>query len=242
MMLSPTQLMRRHLPRLSHRLDYLRYLRGGESEREFQIIDLFIDRQRSALDVGVHLGMYTRHFAKYAKSVIGFEANPDSANRARRALRGVATVEWIALSSQSGEGVLRVPLLEANHTEPAVGTLEPANRLEHRPCREIRVPMRRLDELELPPVGFVKIDVEGHEEAVLKGGERLLERDRPTYMVEIEERHNPGSVRRVIQYFEQRNYIALFFDGALIRGIHQMARLNWMPFSNTYLNNFFFIP
>jgi FkbM family methyltransferase len=234
--------IQRRLLGLQHKRRYREHLVGPDAEREMRIVHLFIDRQRSALDVGVHLGMYTRHFARFARSVIGFEANPESANLARQALQGIATIEWVALSSESGYGTLRVPLLGVDGTEPALGTLSEANKLQGRSHREVQVPIRRMDDFELPPVGFVKIDVEGHEEAVLKGGERLLERDRPSYMIEVEERHNPGSVMRVIQFFEQRKYIALFFDGTLLKGVHQMTRLNWMPSSDTYLNNFFFVP
>ena len=35
------------------------------------------------------------------------------------------------------------------------------------------VPKKRLDDFDLPPVGFIKIDVEGHEESVLHGAEGL---------------------------------------------------------------------
>jgi hypothetical protein len=38
-------------------------------------------------------------------------------------------------------------------------------------------------------VGFLKIDVEGFESAVLAGAERVLERDRPSLLLEIEDRH-----------------------------------------------------
>jgi FkbM family methyltransferase len=235
-------LTRNYLPSLWQLQKYRNYLEGRAGEREIEIVHLFIDRQRAALDIGVHLGMYARHFSKFAKSVIGFEANPDLAAFSRRALHGIATIEWVALSSQSGQSVLRVPLLGKNDTEPMLGTISDANQLNGRKCREFLVPTRGLDEFDLPPIGFIKIDVEGHEEQVLKGGERLLERDRPAYMIEIEERHNPGSVARLIQYFEQKHYAGLFFDGNLLMGIHQMTRVNCMPSTNMYLNNFFFIP
>ena len=81
------------------------------------------------MDIGVHLGFYSRHFAKYANSVIGFETNPDSAIFAKRSLAGLATIEWVALSSEAGTGRLRVPLEGANGGEAALGTLSHTNRL-----------------------------------------------------------------------------------------------------------------
>jgi FkbM family methyltransferase len=41
---------------------------------------------------------------------------------------------------------------------------------------EIAVPTRRLDDYELDAVGFIKIDVEGHELAVLRGGTETIRR------------------------------------------------------------------
>ena len=38
-------------------------------------------------------------------------------------------------------------------------------------------------------VAFIKCDVEGHEDAVMRGARRLLARDRPPVLVEIEQRH-----------------------------------------------------
>jgi FkbM family methyltransferase len=231
-------------PALWQRLKYYQYLRGGLGEREIYIVHHFIDSSRAALDIGVHLGIYTRHFAKYAKCVIAFEANPDSAKFASRSLRGKARVEWIALSSETGVALLRVPLEGAKGAEAALGTISPTNTLGGVRFNEISVPARALDDFALPPVGFVKIDVEGHEEAVLSGGEGLLRRDRPVYMIEIEERHNPSSLSRIANRFEAQSYKAFFYDGTRLRSIEEFDRAYHQisGTDNIYVNNFFFIP
>jgi hypothetical protein len=43
-----------------------------------------------------------------------------------------------------------------------------------------------LDALDLPKVDFIKVDVEGHELAVLRGAVATLERCMPTLLVEID--------------------------------------------------------
>jgi hypothetical protein len=59
------------------------------------------------------------------------------------------------------------------------------------------VQKRPLDDFALSDVSFIKIDVEGHEESVLRGAHRLLSEQRPSLLIELEERHNPGCIARV---------------------------------------------
>jgi hypothetical protein len=47
----------------------------------------------------------------------------------------------------------------------------------------------------MPPVGFIKIDVEGHELSVIKGATALIRRDSPIILVELEDRHRPDAMR-----------------------------------------------
>jgi FkbM family methyltransferase len=237
-----SKLIRDSAPSLWQRLKYLQYLSARSSEREIHIVHKYIDPNRAAVDIGVHLGFYSRHFAKYASSVIGFEANPDSATFARRSLAGIATIEWVALSSEAGTGHLRIPL-GTSGGEAALGTLSDTNQLDGRRFREVRVPVRTLDEFDLPPVGFAKIDVEGHEEAVLQGGQKLLARDRPVYMIEIEDRYNPGALPRILRYFDKEGYDGVFYDGVSMKSIDEFDQRKYQTEPREdFINNFFFLP
>src|SRR5690606_8392324 len=55
----------------------------------------------------------------------------------------------------------------------------------------VQVPLTTIDALELDDVAFVKIDVEGHELAVLDGAEKTLTAQQPPVLIEVEAR---GSV------------------------------------------------
>src|SRR5215211_3257529 len=129
-------------PSLWQWLKYRQYLSASTSEREIHIVSRFVDPDRAALDIGVYLGMYTRHLAKYAREVIGFEANPDTVDFARRSLRGLARIEWVALSSEAGTTVLRVPLV-GDRAEPSLGTVSHTNLLGGLRSHEIAVPTKR---------------------------------------------------------------------------------------------------
>ncbi|HEX7095394.1 MAG TPA: FkbM family methyltransferase, partial [Acidimicrobiales bacterium] len=130
-------------------------------------------------------------------------------------------------------------------------TIEPRNALpaEHR-VDELTVRTVRVDDLEwLDDVGFVKVDVEGHELAVLRGAERLLRRDRPTLLVECEERHHPGATAALRAYLEGLGYEGLFvmWDGVLqpirlFADVHQVVtHLCDRRDGRHYVNNFIFI-
>ncbi len=66
-----SRLCRRAAPALWQQLKYRQYLLDVSAEREIHIVHRYIDPGRAALDIGVHIGIYARHFAKYAKCEIG---------------------------------------------------------------------------------------------------------------------------------------------------------------------------
>lgn len=85
------------------------------------------------------------------------------------------------------------------------------------------VPQYRFDELPAsediagrPPVGLVVIDVEGAELEVLRGMERMLERERPDVMVEL---HGPllphfGATKaEAIEWMQSKGYVPRWIDG-----------------------------
>jgi hypothetical protein len=105
------------------------------------------------------------------------------------------------------------------------------------------------DEHERAP-NFLKIDVEGHELAVLNGARRLLEQYRPTILVECEARHRADSdVRPVFELLQSLGYEGSFFDrrsrrplGEFDAAVHQRldpANPDRVP--RGYVNNFAFV-
>jgi FkbM family methyltransferase len=105
------------------------------------------------------------------------------------------------------------------------------------------------DEHERVP-SFLKIDVEGHELAVLTGARRLLEQHRPTILVECEARHRAdGDVRPVFELLQSLGYEGSFFHGRSRRPlgefdavVHQRldpANPDRVP--RGYVNNFAFV-
>ena len=129
-------------------------------------------------------------------------------------------------------------------------TIEVRNRLEGQTdVHQIAVKIATLDSLELQRVGFIKIDVEGHELAVLSGAAKTLVSERPNILIELEERHCPGTVSSVRRFLQELGYEGHFlFHGQVSpitdfrEALHQNPEQLQESGRAEYVCNFMFIP
>ena len=69
---------------------------------------------------------------------------------------------------------------------------------------------KRLDDLDLPPIKFIKIDIQGSEVGALNGAKKTIARYRPTMFIEIEElrlRSLGTSSKELIELLLEYNYV-----------------------------------
>ena len=126
--------------------------------------------------------------APWAARVLAVEASPRTVAALRRtvAANGLeerVAVEAVALGAAPGE-------LAFHHAAHSAGShLLSAETLGGATLPTVRVPVETLDMLVarhgLGRLGFIKIDVEGHETEVLDGAAATLARDRPTVFLEF---------------------------------------------------------
>jgi FkbM family methyltransferase len=160
-------------------------------------------------------------------------------------------VEPFALSNQEDEAQLRILTQDLGRS-----TIEDANPLadpDRSPTTVLRVQRRTLDSYKLDAVGFMKIDVEGHEFSVLEGASNTIRRCKPNMVIEIEERHKPGSVRDVKLFLEDLEYRGFFLKGAALLSLDDFDKIQYQNPANigswktesqrfgTYINNFIFV-
>lgn len=215
-------------------------------ERELWCVPHWVSKKSTAIDVGGNRGIWSLQLARYARHVHTFEPNPICLKQLNRVVPSNVTIYPYGLSSQSGQAKLRFDL---NNT--GIGTVDAANTLspEKNPgikkIEECDVEIRRLDAFDFENLDFIKIDVEGHELAVLQGALRLLEIFHPTILVEIEERHNPGNFSRVTQFLSDLEYeccilnddgsaLELFTDPEKSAAVSLQAS-NDKPYINTFV-------
>jgi FkbM family methyltransferase len=169
------------------------------------------DPRRASVDVGAHAGSYAWFLRRYSARCIAFEPNPHFAAVMRRRFPAGVDVHNLALSDHPGTAVLRIPIRSAK-PDPGRATIEAGNLLSGASgiLEEIEVELVTLDRAIDEPVGFIKIDVEGHELKVLQGAVRILREDRPNMIVELEDRFSPGIVAATFAYLGQHGYHGWF--------------------------------
>lgn len=173
----------------------------------------------AAVDVGANKGSFLPWLSRAAGPngrVFAFEPQPDLAAYLARACRAAklsnVEIEAVGVSDRAGSRVLRIP----GTAGPSPGASLEAAVAAHSPGRDVAVPVVALDErLRSEPrrIAAIKIDVEGHELAVLRGADGILERHAPLVVVEAEERHaGAGNLAEVLAFFAERG-----FEGGFVR-------------------------
>jgi FkbM family methyltransferase len=174
-------------------------------EKELRHLSGHVPADRVAIDVGAAQGVYTWHLARLARECVAFEPQPDLATKLRVAIPG-ATVHNCALSDAEGVATLRIPR-QGKTLYRGYATIDPKNPLEAASDFDaIEVEVRTLDSFDIRDVGFMKIDVEGHELAVLRGARKTLVRDKPVLLIEIEDRHHPRSLESTVAWLGELGY------------------------------------
>ena len=172
---------------------------------------------RWALDIGANVGSYSLLLAELVgpEHLVCLEPIPDLRRRLQRLLPS-ARVLPKAASSSRGRATLRVPVIGGDAT-PSRATLEAGVREEQQTgASEIVVETITIDEvvgaLGDASVGFIKIDVEGHEREALRGATRTLKEHRPTLLVEVEQRHHGYPITEIFAEVEGQGFTGCFVD------------------------------
>lgn len=167
------------------------------------LVSSLVPAGRTAVDVGANRGIYACWIATRASRVDAFEPQPLLAHYIASARIRNLRVHQVALSDAPGIARLVVPeddgmasIRSADRRDPTAP--DPVSRI-------IDVRTETLDWFKLVDVGFLKIDVEGHEMAVLRGAEVTITASRPVVFIESEARHAPGAPASVIEWMRERH-------------------------------------
>lgn len=169
------------------------------AEPELLGLGAFVRRGDEVIDVGAALGMYTVPLA----AIVGRTGRVWSFEPQRRGIFTVrllrvltgphhGRVSRLALGPHDGRSTIVVPyhngfpIFGHGHVEEGAGTEAGRQHKSHAPMSTIDAWCAKNS---VGPVSFIKVDVEGFEPLVVEGAVATIDRDRPTLLLEIEDRH-----------------------------------------------------
>jgi FkbM family methyltransferase len=217
----------------------------GGLEVELDWLPLLIRPGERALDIGANYGTYALTLTRRGARVDLFEPNPAIAavlSAWAKGRSGVA-VHALALSDHSGMAELVIPGeggVEHDSSAALAGGAVARG-------RRVAVPLAPLDSLGIGDAALIKIDVEGHEDAVLRGAAATIAASHPALIVEIEQRHIARPIAEAFADVLRRGYQGWFgCEGALLPlarfdpALHQSPEA-FADRSRPYCNNFIFL-
>jgi FkbM family methyltransferase len=182
----------------------------GSFEKHFAELFTYLVRPGNrCVDVGANVGVHTVRLARLvgqAGEVIAFEPDPDLVQRTHRniALNRLGNVRIVsaAASDQAGEMQLYRPSpWDTNRARAS---------LMHHPYLTgvtTTVPVVTIDDICVgEPVTLIKIDVEGHEAAVVRGAADTIDRHRPAIVFEYAPEMLDDSAQSPFGWLAERGY------------------------------------
>jgi FkbM family methyltransferase len=197
-----------------------------------------------AIDVGANHGIYSYALARLGREVQAFEPQPGCAATLLGWAPSTVHVHQIALSDAGVRLPLKIPVVQGVQFT-GYATFDEVNG----EYETIDVAVARLDDFRFHDVSFIKIDVEGHEASVLRGGEETIRRCKPVLLIEAAVLHiEVAAIDSLFKQIQGYGYDGFFLlDGswqpleAFSVETHQEARIEGKT-TAPYVTNFVFRP
>jgi FkbM family methyltransferase len=126
---------------------------------------------RHAVDVGAHVGLWSRNLAFAFDAVTAFEPVAEHRKCFIKNVQVIGQIDLLGFALGAEPGLVTIETEVGSSGNSAVGG--PGE-----------IEMRTLDSYEFDDLDFLKIDTEGYEENVLRGGEQTIKACKPVIVVE----------------------------------------------------------
>jgi len=192
-------------------------------------------RTGTVLDVGANIGNHSTWFSHFFRQVVAFEPNPVcvrlfEASVIMNRLSNVLLVAH-ALSDRDGQALLHANL-HGNLGGSSLDQSAQAGATQSFPIRLLRGDDALAQVTDLPPVRLIKLDVEGHEHAALRGLEHTLRNDQPLVLFESGGAPGPEGSAAILGTLQRLGYRHTYVvesdsdrhSGPLLRLLRRMTR------------------
>ena len=222
----------------------------SRGEPELRFVAPLLGATGPLVDVGANSGIYSAVALRSGRRVVAFEPLPAMATRLRDMIGANGVVHEVALSDTECVEDLFVPH-DGHQDVTTRASLEDGidADLDH---RRVVVRTATLDSFAIPEAAVLKIDVEGHELAVLRGADETIQRCAPAIIVEVEENRAPGSFDAVAALLRGHGYSGHWIEKGALEpiatfdlAVHQRPsmRPRWgQSCPADYINNFVWLP
>ena len=218
-----------------------RNARRARKDQELELLPAF-SSAGCFVDIGANVGLWSATGARYFSRIVAFEPSQSLALGLQRSLPHNVEVISVALSDHDGTATFSTPILDGAIRDTRA-TLE-ATAVEDGSAVVETVKIRTLDSFELADIDLIKIDVEGHEEGVLLGAQKTIDREKPVLIIEIEERHHLGKSEEIANSLVTLGYNMFYLkDGSLKASFAREIEMLQSCSSerSRQINNFIFI-
>jgi FkbM family methyltransferase len=221
---------------LSSFLEWQLWAFGSFEEHFAELFRCLVSPGDRCVDAGANVGVHTVRLAKLVGSageVIALEPDGEVANRARRnvVLNQLSNAHVInaAASDEAGD-MVRLYRPDARDTNRARASLL---RHAYLTGRETTVPVVTIDGVCPRPVALIKIDVEGHEAAVVRGAAARIDENSPAVIFEYAPELLDDAAQSPFGWLADRGYELLRIrrvrNGVTGRGRLALDRLPELP-------------
>jgi FkbM family methyltransferase len=165
---------------------------GFFSERLQEVVDVHyqnryrwyvynhIPRKRVMIDIGANIGIFARPSAEQFEHVICFEPVLKNFEVLQKNLENYHNVELhnLGISDKDQTAIFELQTLKCGHTKQVAEFVANPEFEQHTGH------LTTLDQFNFQSVDWIKIDVEGFENAVLEGSQDTIQRNRPWLLIE----------------------------------------------------------
>jgi FkbM family methyltransferase len=188
----------------SHFTAYGEHISGYQKRQRLAALG-YVKDFSLCVDVGAHVGIFSRHFAKFFERVIAIE--PIESLRECLRQNVPDNVEILPVAVTDDVGICSLTVLATHNSgcsfiNSDIRVLSPDIQQGHI-YQSVTVPSVTIDSLDLPSLGLIKIDVQGADHLVMRGAAKTMKRCKPVVLIEEKPIGGPnGPVQHIADIVE----------------------------------------
>lgn len=198
---------------LVHFLRYLYLIKLNKFEIEINILNKLVNKNSTCIDIGSCHGSYTRILSNYSKKVYSFEPEKSNFKYLTNVLhQNNIILKKLAVSDRVGSNFLNVPTLKGKKNTAMSSLIE---NIKKKNTKFQKIKTVTLDYFfknkKIKNLDLIKIDVEGTEYRVIKGGKKIIKNFKPIMIIEIM-KQNYSIEKNIFKLLKKKGYLSFYLS------------------------------